>query len=62
MISPHVKFTRAIMTTLCFNRKTVLKDQSQRESFAKRFVREAETLKNHMAKYPSYSHMALNVS
>lgn len=39
-------------------KKMVLKDQSQREQFARRFVREAETLKNHMAKYPSYSTMA----
>ena len=41
-------------------KKMVLKDQSQREQFAKRFVREADTLKNHMAKYPSYSNMASN--
>ena len=34
-------------------KKMVLKDQSQREQFAKRFVREADTLKNHMSKYPS---------
>ena len=34
-------------------KKMVLKDQNQRETFAKRFVKEAETLKHHMAKYPS---------
>ena len=41
-------------------KKMVLKDQSQREQFARRFVREADTLKNHMAKYPSYSTMSAN--
>ena len=36
-------------------KKTVLKDHHQREAFAKRFVREAEILKHHLAKYPSLS-------
>lgn len=54
--SLQTKLAKEYLTAL-LQKKTVLKDQSNREHFARRFVREAETLKSHLARYPSSSTM-----
>lgn len=43
-------------------KKMVLKGQSEREQFARRFVRESDVLKNHLGKYPTYNTLASSVS
>lgn len=45
----QTKLAKEYLTAL-LQKKMVLKDQSQREAFARKFVKEAETLKNHLAK------------
>ena len=48
----QLRLAKGYITAL-LQKKTILKDQSHRETFAKRFVREADILKHHMTKYPS---------
>lgn len=54
------KLARGYITNLLI-KKMSLKDQAQREQFARRFVREADILRNHLAKYPTYNLLSSNV-
>lgn len=52
--SLQTKLAKEYLTAL-LQKKTVLKDQRNREDFARKFVKEADTLRTHLARYPSSS-------
>jgi exocyst complex component 3 len=56
-VSLQNKLAKGYITAVLLKKMT-FKDYSQREQFARKFVREGEQLKAHMNKFPSYNTMA----